>query len=289
MKLDRMPSCLNTPRFKELSLKVQGAIIVQACTHTQSHIGSMYLQDHLLLVVLKGTNTITFGEEKYVVNAGEMILLRKATIINFHKVGDANQEDIYDCLFFFLKDEFLSDFVKAVSLKSDISPDDSRFHITVASAKDRLIKFFDSVKIYFKEPEKNIEENLLRLKIIELLYDIAATDENLLSQILLLKNPIQTSIVNVMEENFANPVSLSELAFLSGRSLSSFRRDFQTIYNTSPSSWIKEKRLNKAKELLLNTSLSVTDVCFMVGFENPSHFSRVYKDFFGCPPSTHAN
>lgn len=281
-----MPSCLNTPRFKELSLKVEGATIVQACTHTQSHIGSMYLQDHLLLVVLKGTNTITFGKERYIVNAGEMILLRKATIINFHKIGDVSQGDIYDCLFFFLKDEFLNDFIKTVSLKSDISSSNLHFHITIASAKDRLIKFFDSVKIYFKEPEENIDANLLRLKIIELLYNIAATDENLLSQILLLKNPVQTSIVSVMEENFTRPISLSEFAFLSGRSLSSFRRDFQTIYNMSPSNWIKEKRLNKAKELLLNTSLSVTDVCFMVGFENLSHFSRIYKDFFGYSPST---
>ncbi|WP_245592363.1 helix-turn-helix domain-containing protein [Ectobacillus panaciterrae] len=70
-----------------------------------------------------------------------------------------------------------------------------------------------------------------------------------------------------------NPVSLNELAYLSGRSLSTFKRDFRKIYNTSPMKWIRNRRLDKAKELLTHTSLSVSDVCFSTGFENIAHFS----------------
>ncbi|MFG0217024.1 helix-turn-helix domain-containing protein, partial [Brevibacillus porteri] len=43
--------------------------------------------------------------------------------------------------------------------------------------------------------------------------------------------------------------------------------------------------LDKAKDLLTNTSLSVTDVCFSTGFENVAHFSKVFKDRFVFPPS----
>ncbi len=71
-----------------------------------------------------------------------------------------------------------------------------------------------------------------------------------------------------------NPVSLHDLAYLSGRSLSA-------LYNTSPIKWIRNRRLDKVKELLTNTSLSVTDVCYSTGFENVTHFSRVFKDRVG--------
>jgi transcriptional regulator GlxA family with amidase domain len=44
--------------------------------------------------------------------------------------------------------------------------------------------------------------------------------------------------------------------------------------------------LDIAKEMLLHTSLSVTDVCFSTGFENVAHFSKVFKERFGVAPST---
>jgi transcriptional regulator GlxA family with amidase domain len=89
----------------------------------------------------------------------------------------------------------------------------------------------------------------------------------------------------VVEHHYASPVSVSELAYLSGRSLSSFKRDFQNIYNIAPATWIREKRLEKAKDMLETTALSVSDICYSLGFENVSHFSRIYKEFHGQAPS----
>ncbi|MFD1903052.1 helix-turn-helix domain-containing protein [Paenibacillus rhizoplanae] len=87
-----------------------------------------------------------------------------------------------------------------------------------------------------------------------------------------------------MEENFMNPVSLNDLAYLSGRSLAAFKRDFQAIYNTSPLKWVRNRRLDKAKELLAETALSVTDICFFsTGFEKYRSlfpkYSRKDSDF----------
>jgi transcriptional regulator GlxA family with amidase domain len=71
---------------------------------------------------------------------------------------------------------------------------------------------------------------------------------------------------------------------LSGRSLSSFRRDFFAIYNMPPSQWIRLKRLEKARGLLISATMSVTDICYTTGFENIAHFSRLFKSHFGyCP------
>ncbi|WP_219835770.1 AraC family transcriptional regulator [Paenibacillus sp. R14(2021)] len=82
-----------------------------------------------------------------------------------------------------------------------------------------------------------------------------------------------------------SPVTLQDLAYLSGRSLSTFKREFQALYNTSPLQWIRGKRLDMARDMLTHTSMSVTDVCFTTGFENVAHFSKVFKERFGVSPS----
>lgn len=82
-----------------------------------------------------------------------------------------------------------------------------------------------------------------------------------------------------------NPVSLSDLAYLSGRSLSTFKREFQAIYNKPTFQWIRNRRLEKAKELLVSSGLSAIDVCFATGFENVAHFSKSFKKKYGVPPS----
>jgi transcriptional regulator GlxA family with amidase domain len=99
-----------------------------------------------------------------------------------------------------------------------------------------------------------------------------------------LRDNFHASISATVEQNILKSISLYQLAVLSGRSLSSFRRDFLAIYNMPPSQWIRQKRLEKAKELLTSTSLSVTDICYDTGFENIAHFSKIFKSQFGyCP------
>ena len=84
--------------------------------------------------------------------------------------------------------------------------------------------------------------------------------------------------------NYTSPISLEELAYLSGRSLSSFKRDFQSIYNTTPAKWIREKRLSKAHQMLQSSQMSVAEVAYSLGFENPTHFSRIFKQQYGISP-----
>ncbi|MBK6987910.1 MAG: helix-turn-helix transcriptional regulator [Bacteroidia bacterium] len=74
-------------------------------------------------------------------------------------------------------------------------------------------------------------------------------------------------------------------ARLAGRSLSSFRRDFISTYNMPPSRWIRIKRLEKSRELLSNTTMTVTDICYTLGFESVAHYSRIFKLHYGYPPS----
>lgn len=106
-----------------------------------------------------------------------------------------------------------------------------------------------------------------------------------MQRLLRLSNPATTGIARVIEQNLMNPVSIEDLAYLSGRSLSELQTSFQrNLQYASRAQWIREKKLYKAKEMLTNPTLSVTNTWNLTGFSNFSHFSRVFKERLGYSP-----
>ncbi|MBS1661659.1 MAG: helix-turn-helix transcriptional regulator [Bacteroidetes bacterium] len=275
MKCARVPSEIKQNRL----LKINGLSVVESCTHLDSIKGTMFLEDHMLIYVREGQNKMTHGKVSYVVNKNEMLLLKKNSLVQYDKTGAPN----YESTIFFLKDEFLQDFIRIANIK-DVATKEA-VKISTKPVNERMQKFFESIVPYFHEPD-NVDEGLLKIKMLELLYDVAATDKNLLQQLLQMKKPVKSDLKEVVEENLTNPITIEQLAYLSGRSVASFKRDFNDIYNMPPSEWIRVRRLNKAKDMLESTDLPILDVCYMVGFENPSHFSRIFKEHFGYSPSS---
>ncbi len=86
-----------------------------------------------------------------------------------------------------------------------------------------------------------------------------------------------------MERNYRCDMSMTEFARASGRSLSTFKRDFKKMSELSPERWLTDRRLRASYDLLAH-GLRVSDVCFDVGFKNVSHFSAIFKKKFGQTP-----
>ena len=101
-------------------------------------------------------------------------------------------------------------------------------------------------------------------------------------------NPWKIDLLEFMEENYLQDMSMEEFALYTGRSLASFKRDFAEISQLTPQKWLIEKRLKKAHELI-KSGKSVTDAYIETGFKNRSHFSTVFKNRFGYSPSRTAN
>ena len=78
---------------------------------------------------------------------------------------------------------------------------------------------------------------------------------------------------------------LTEFAKQSGRSISTFKKDFQAIFNTTPAKWLKNKRLEHAYSLLSTTQRKASEVYIDSGFEDLAHFSKSFKSRFGINPS----
>ncbi len=90
--------------------------------------------------------------------------------------------------------------------------------------------------------------------------------------------------VALMEANIEEPISLDELAEHVGISRRQLERVFQKYVQCVPTRYYLELRLTRARQLLLQTSMSIVDVALACGFVSAPHFSKCYRDFFGIPP-----
>lgn len=88
----------------------------------------------------------------------------------------------------------------------------------------------------------------------------------------------------VMSQNFLYNLRVEEFAKLCGRSLSAFKRDFKNTFNTTPSKWIKSKRLEHARALLSESNLNINQICYDCGYVNSSHFIKSFKEKYNSPP-----
>lgn len=98
------------------------------------------------------------------------------------------------------------------------------------------------------------------------------------------RHPKLVSIIQTMEQNTEEPISPSELAKGVAMSTRQLERLFRRYLNRSPKRYYMELRLEKARNLLLQTDMSVINVALACGFTSPSHFSKCYRNHFQRTP-----
>jgi len=90
-----------------------------------------------------------------------------------------------------------------------------------------------------------------------------------------------------IDESYHLPLDLTEISRQACLSRYHFLRLFRDAFNTTPHQYLIQRRIEKAKELLRSRSLSITDVCFEVGFESLGSFSSLFRKRVGQPPVTY--
>lgn len=98
------------------------------------------------------------------------------------------------------------------------------------------------------------------------------------------RHPRLATVIKMMEENIEEPISPSVLASDVGMSTRQLERLFRRYMNRSPKRYYMELRLKKARNLLLQTDMSVINVALACGFSSPSHFSKCYRASFDTTP-----
>jgi len=167
-----------------------------------------------------------------------------------------------------------------------IKSDAHKPYIRKIEKKSVITHFIQSLDFYFENPNL-VTDDLLKLKIKELILLLLQTDnaENIITLFSHLFNPRQAGLFDVVEAHLYSPISIVDLARLTGRSLSTFKRDFEAQFSDTPANFIKEKKLEKALELIQSTKLSVSEICYEVGFQDTSHFTKTFKQKYNQTPS----
>jgi AraC family transcriptional regulator, carnitine catabolism transcriptional activator len=91
-------------------------------------------------------------------------------------------------------------------------------------------------------------------------------------------------VIGVMEQHMEDPLAPDELAREIGVTRRQLERLFCASLKDTPTHFYQQLRLNRARELLQQTDMSITSICVACGFESPSHFSRTYRARFGASP-----
>jgi AraC-like DNA-binding protein len=143
-----------------------------------------------------------------------------------------------------------------------------------------LRAYFASLLPYFNQPEK-LNPKMAALKSQEAIELLLEANHNLEQFLFDLSEPHKIDLEKFMNTSFLFNIPLTEFARLTGRSLSTFQRDFKAIFNITPEKWLKDKRLLEAKYLITEKRQKPSEVYFHVGFENFSHFSSAFKQKFG--------
>jgi len=236
---------------------------------------------HMLVWFISGETKIIQADKTYVFKSGDIFLIPRnhlATIINYPKDGLPHKAVVMH-----LTTEKLKQFYSTIDLSQKINREEPKIfsfekHPLLESCLASLIPYFDM--------KESFPENIASLKITEAISIVREIDKNIDSILTDFDEPGKIDLISFMEKNYMFNMSLERFGYLTGRSLSTFNRDFRKIFQTTPQRWLTQKRLELAYYHLTEKNKKPTDVFLEVGFEDLSHFSYAFKKQFGRVPSS---
>lgn len=256
--------------------------IVQKTMDTIDTNTDHYVAAHVLSVVLKGElNLSTWYEgERFVATENQLVFIPKGR----YMISDViPEEGEFEAVFFFFEDELIRQFVKENQIAVPEPPEQN---------PGLILRYSDSIRYFTESCIRLYQEGghhnraVTKLKLRELLHLIFNSDqkEHFIQLLSSLQNRRKRNLSEFMLLNFDKPLSIEDYAFLTGRSISTFRRDFKRQFSISPKNWLISRRLEKAENLLLSTSLSISQISLEAGYENASHFISAFGKQYGISP-----
>lgn len=241
-------------------------------------------REHTLVYCYSGELEIVENGRKTILRPGDCAFLRRDNRLWMHKRVRPGQP--YRSFVLKFSRKFLREFYQTLNRREIPAGATRNKASLVKFPADRLDirSLFESVIPYFDAEVKPSEE-ILKLKMIEGVYAILNTDESLYASLFDFVEPWKIDIVEFLEQNYMNDLSMEDIAYYTGRSLATFKRDFKKVSELSPQKWLIQRRLEAAHRMISSGTKRVTEACFDVGFKNLSHFSKVYKDFYGVAPT----
>jgi AraC-like DNA-binding protein len=277
--LQRFPNSKTKPddQYLEINHIPYALLTVEKTTGKKN----VFLTEHTLLFVLNGTKIIHIGDENHSFKNDELVFLKKGIYVMSEFIPENEK---FEVLLIYVPDNFIRKFHSKFPQKTDTDTVKNMFICKLHN--NPLLQSFKQQYKYLFGIQNDNSQYILENRLEELFLILSGAKDG---KIFL---RFSSSLVNqkadigfVVNENLFQPINIEEFAKLSGRSLAAFKREFEQYFHTSPRKWINQQRLKRANEMLRYTSLNVSEIASECGYENVSHFIRIYKNGFGETPN----
>jgi AraC-like DNA-binding protein len=261
-------------------IKQLGDSFVYTCAFDKSFAYEQFVPEHLLAYQISGETHIYHRRRDMILREGQVLLARRNQFAKSIKMPGKDKE--YQCISVVLSMARLRQF----ALNNDIAGEEKyEGKKNIILEPSGLLKtYFLSILPYVGQWQK-VGKNLASLKVNEAVELLLHIRPDLRSFLFDLADPRKEDLEAFMLKNFHFNAPLESFAKLSGRSLTSFKREFALTFKTSPGKWLIDRRLSEAYYLIQQKNRKPQDFYLDLGFENLSHFYTAFKHKFGITPS----
>ncbi|TDQ10352.1 helix-turn-helix domain-containing protein [Pedobacter metabolipauper] len=256
------------------------AEILLSCIEEKYFKDEIALEHHSFARIISGEMKVVQADRSYLFGPGDTMLFpcnQLSTLIKNPKNGLP-----YKAIVIFFRPERLKDFY---SRNPPQFTQVDNYQIKTYKKHPLLESFFASLIPYF-DLESELPEKIISVKIEEAITILSALDPNIDNVLADFSQAEKINLVDFMERNYMFNMNMERFGRMTGRSLTTFKRDFKKAFNNTPQKWLIQKRLELAHHQLSNEGRKPIEVYLETGFENLSHFSFAFKKYFGYPPTS---
>jgi AraC-like DNA-binding protein len=237
-----------------------------------------FISEHYFVHVAKGLVILYDGNKYTELNPGQCCIARKNRLGRYYKMTENSE---LEKTILALDTDFLKRFQ---DIHKTTIPKFKSVETFIRIDKNELLPdYIRSLAPYYDHGQ--ITEPFANVKREELLIILLQSQPALAGLFFDYGIPGKINIEEFMMQNYKFNVSIDRLAFLTGRSLSAFKRDFNQTFHQTPSRWLVKKRLTEAHFLIQKKKQKPSDIYLDLGFETLSHFSFAFKKLFGLTPT----
>lgn len=241
--------------------------------------GEAFVADHIFSYIISGKHEVWSGNERYKFEPGNYRFFRRNQLAKYVKRTDSKG---FRSIAVHIDQHTLKSMSSEYGLTADRSGQGNNMYLLRPNLY--LDKYIDSLAPYLEKTEP-YHEHIVSLKVKELVFILLETNP-LLQQVLFdFSDPGKIDLEAFMNTHYRYNEGIDRFAFLTGRSLSTFKRDFTAQFHTTPGKWLTKRRLEEAQYLITEKKKVPSEIYLDLGFEDLSHFSFAYKKAFGVAPS----
>lgn len=248
--------------------------VVYACYSSLTRSNDDFIGNHMLGFIIEGSLTVVNGNEIKTYHRNEVLFYQRNKLAKFIKQPENGKP--FESISVIFDKDFLLEFSKSNNLAQSAFSNHNFEVLTKIEPSEMVAELLNKLSAVEQLNPEQISS--IKSQLVSKLIAVSPEIKNILFDF---SKPWKIELEPFMNRNFRYKLNATKLAYLSGRSLATFKRDFSKDFKTTPGKWIQAKRLEEVYFLIYEKNKKPIDIYLDLGFESISHFSFAFKEFFG--------